>query len=66
MKMLMNALSNAGVSFQQHRSFTKKELQEFARIRGLNFLRKKQKIAGMARSGFVDSGRLLGDIMAIR
>ena len=35
-KMLMNALSDAGVSFQQQRSYTKKELQDFARIRGID------------------------------
>ncbi len=40
----MNALSNAGVSFQQQRSYTKKELQEFARIRGINLFEEKEQI----------------------
>jgi hypothetical protein len=43
-KMLMNALSNAGVSFQQQRSYTKKELQEFARIRGIDLFEEKEQI----------------------
>ncbi|KAI2491787.1 hypothetical protein MHU86_22786 [Fragilaria crotonensis] len=42
-KMLMNALSDAGVSFQQQRSYTKKELQDFARIRGIDLFEEKNK-----------------------
>ncbi len=43
-KMLMNALSDAGVSFQQQRSYTKKELQDFARIRGIDLFEEKEQI----------------------
>jgi hypothetical protein len=42
--MLMNVLSDAGVSFQQQRSYTKKELQEFARIRGIDLFEEKEHI----------------------
>ena len=41
-KLLVTALSNAGVSLQQNRSYTKKELQEIARIRGVGLFEDKE------------------------
>ena len=43
-KELTAALNEAGVSFQQHRSYTKKELQEIARIRGVDLFHDKEII----------------------
>ena len=43
-KELTAALNEAGVSFQQHRSYTKKELQEIARIRGVDLFQDKEII----------------------
>ena len=43
-KMLVNALSDVGVSFQQQRNYTKKELQDFARIGGVDLFEEKEQI----------------------
>ena len=43
-KLLINALTDAGVTFQQQRSYTKKELQDFARIRGIDLYDEKEQI----------------------
>ena len=37
-------MNETGVSFQQHRSYTKKELQEIARIRGIDLFQDKEII----------------------
>ena len=43
-KQLVNALTDAGVTFHQQRSYTKKELQDFARIRGIDLHEDKEQI----------------------
>lgn len=43
-KQLFNALTNAGVSFQQNRNHTKKELQDFARIHGVALNEQKELV----------------------
>jgi hypothetical protein len=43
-KMLVNALSDVGVSYQQQRNYKKKELQDFARIRGVDLFEEKEQI----------------------
>ena len=43
-KLLIKALTDAGVEFQQNRSFTKKELQDFARMQGIELSEQKEQI----------------------
>jgi hypothetical protein len=42
--LIKKALTDAGVEFQQSRSFTKKELQDFARMRGIELSEQKEQI----------------------
>ncbi|KAI2505686.1 hypothetical protein MHU86_8745 [Fragilaria crotonensis] len=43
-KLLVDALELAGVTLQQQRNHTKKELQDFARVNGVDFFYDKQEI----------------------
>ena len=43
-KLLIEALCGAGVTFQQNRSYTKKELQDFARMHGVDLREQKEQI----------------------
>jgi hypothetical protein len=43
-KLLIKALTDAGVEFQQNWSYTKKELQDFARMRGIELSEQKEQI----------------------
>jgi hypothetical protein len=43
-KLLVKALREAGVTFEQQRSYTKNELQDFARIRGIDLFEEKDVI----------------------
>ena len=43
-KLLIKALTDAGVEFQQNRSYTKKEFQDFARMQGIELSEQKEQI----------------------
>jgi hypothetical protein len=43
-KLVIKALTEAGVTLQQNRSYTKKELQDFARMRGIDLSEQKEQI----------------------
>jgi len=43
-KMLRDALADAGVTFQANRSYSKKELQDFATTRGISLFENKEQI----------------------
>jgi hypothetical protein len=42
--LLIKALTDAGVTFQQNRSCTMKELQDFARMQGINLSKQKEHV----------------------
>ncbi len=44
-QLLINALNDKGVTLQQQRGYTKKELQDFARHNGIDLYKRKEKIA---------------------
>jgi hypothetical protein len=44
-QLLINALNDKGVTLQQQRGYTKKELQDFARHNGIDLYERKEKIA---------------------